>query len=112
MVVASAGLVTGEEVRRLRILVAGLELDDGDRERHKVEAIASGAHAPTVPQVEGPRGAGRRTRQVNFALGRDEHAQLAAAARSVGLRPTQLARQLVMSGVRRMRFEERRLSSE
>jgi hypothetical protein len=42
------------------------------------------------------------TTQVNIRLRRDDHARLAAAAAAVGLRPTTLARALILNGAARI----------
>ncbi|HEX8104527.1 MAG TPA: hypothetical protein VF533_18060 [Solirubrobacteraceae bacterium] len=58
--------------------------------------------APAVPVPSAPS---RAARQVNFRLTDEELADLQRAAHVLGLRPTQLARMLVLNGVRRMLVE-------
>ena len=51
-----------------------------------------------LPAPDAEHGVTRPTVQVNFRLRRDDHAQLTQAAAAMGLRPTTLARALVLNG--------------
>jgi hypothetical protein len=102
-----APFVDGSDHRAFSGQLEEYDLDRADR-LDRVRA-ATGAVAP-VPTPEVGSTPQLRSRQINVKLGPKEHSELIAMAKAVGLKPTQLARQLVMNGVRRMRYEERRMS--
>jgi hypothetical protein len=89
--------------RRLRELASNLtfELDMEECERRRAgeearyEARRTGVPLPTPAS---DHGASRPTVQVNVRLRRDDHARLTQAAAAVGLKPTTLARALVLNG--------------
>jgi hypothetical protein len=66
----------------------------GDETRYRARRTA----AP-LPVPDAAHAATRPTVQVNFRLRRDDHERLASAAAAVGLKPTALARALVLNGV-------------
>ncbi|HEV7805183.1 MAG TPA: hypothetical protein VGO80_05155 [Solirubrobacteraceae bacterium] len=82
------------------ILAFELDMAESARrqERHAARGRAARTGAP-LPSP-GPRHAvGRTTVQVNIRLRADDHSRLVDAAQAVGLRPTTLARALVLNGV-------------
>ncbi len=88
------------------ILVARLELEDGRRQA----ALARSASSPptqTPPRARAP-GEARTTRQVNVRLSRRQFSDVAEAAALLGMKPTQLARQFILSGTGRLLYERRR----
>jgi hypothetical protein len=116
----------GEDARRQAINATGLTILDDfvadlnyqlmmrpARRRAAVSAIAHSTALPPVPtpgEAEAERERRRRdqgSRQVNLRMGRDEYQQLTDAAAELQMRPTQLARMLVRSGVRRIAYEAR-----
>jgi hypothetical protein len=70
------------------------------------------ALSPELAAEREGRRARTTSRQVNLRLDPGEYAELERSARAVGLKPTQLARQLVLTGVRRIRYEQRRASRQ
>ena len=63
------------------------------------EQAAGRRHGAPLPMPGADHGAVRRTVQINTRLRADDHARLRRAADAVGLRPTTLARALVLNGV-------------
>ena len=93
--------VADEQLREIAVELA-FELDMAECERQDARAVArSKARRAGVPLATpgGDHAAHRPTAQVNIRLRRDDHAQLAQAAAAVGLKPTTLARALVLNGV-------------
>jgi hypothetical protein len=86
---------------RAEAMELAIELDfaEDDRKNARLEARhrARRTGAP-LPTPSGDHPAGRGTVQVNMRLRRDDHARLAEAAATVGLKPTTLARALVLNG--------------
>jgi hypothetical protein len=76
------------------------ELDEGlFRDLEPEDGIPGRIRLPTPA---GGHAAGRSTTQVSIRLRRDDHARLTRAAAAVGLRPTTLARELVLDGAARI----------
>jgi len=96
--------IPDEELCELASSLA-FELDMAECERRRVrdearfEARRSGFPLPT-PDAD--HAVTRPTLQVNVRLRRDDHVRLRQAAAGVGLKPTTLARALVLNGVARM----------
>ncbi len=72
------------------VRVADERFETGTRARRTAAPLPVPTHTHPVRQS---------TAQVNMRLRRDDHARLAQAAAFVGLRPTTLARALVLNGV-------------
>ena len=86
-----------EDWRAVWQIISELMLEDIDRAAEQPPTrLVPAAPAPASPV---------RGRQVNVKLSADEHRSLALAAATFGLRPTQLARQLVVRGVRQIEEE-------
>ena len=84
----------GEAVWRL---IAELMLEDADRRAAEPRvAVVPEPPAPATPL---------RPRQVNVKLSAAEHRRLVAMANTFALRPTQLARQLIVRGVAQLQDE-------
>lgn len=92
--------VSDERLREVATLLA-VELDMAEcarqnaRDEARFEARRTGAPLP-APHAD--HAVTRSTVQVNLRLRRDDHARLTQAAASVGLKPTTLARALVLNG--------------
>ena len=98
---ATARVRTAEQARQAGIIRGQLILEDPVPQARDVERAV-----PRMPAGAAPRRG--RGPQINFRLGRDEHARLLEAARLFGMRPTSLARLLTVRGVERALYEERR----
>ena len=101
--------IPDERLRDLAIqLVGALDLAEQERRRASDEAHhrARRTSAP-LPAPRADHAAVRPTVQVNLRLRRDDYARLKDAATAVGLKPTSLARALVLNGVAKV-LEERR----
>jgi hypothetical protein len=91
-----------DERRRDAAMELATELDfaDGDRRRARDEARFAARRMSWTLPVAGPDHASARpTVQVNIRLRRDDHERLRQAAATAGMRPTTLARALVLNGV-------------
>lgn len=92
-----------------------LMLRDGQRSRLKAEEFHR-ATPPPAGRVESKDVIRERRRyaaggrQINLRFGPEDYRSLARAADEHGLKPTQLARLLVVNGLRRIEYERRRLS--
>ena len=92
---------------RLRALAfeAALEIDhaaaDTRNSRDKAWHAAQRAGYP-LPMPHAEHAVTQPSTQVNIRLRRDDHARLTQAATAVGLRPTTLARALVLNGAARI----------
>jgi hypothetical protein len=81
-------------------LAAEMNLADAIRVRGRFEAGTRARRtAAPLPAPDRAHPVSQSTLQVNLRLRRDDHARLAEAAAFVGLRPTTLARALVLNGV-------------
>ncbi|MDQ3849274.1 MAG: hypothetical protein M3296_01480, partial [Actinomycetota bacterium] len=93
---------TSDPADRSVALRLAVELESADvrraRERDERRHRARRASAQ-LPSPDGDHAAVRPTVQVNLRLRGDDHQRLLAAARAAGLRPTSLARALVLNGV-------------
>lgn len=92
-----------------------LMFHDGERQAQRDETRNRGVLPPSgrVDAEEAARERRRREaggRQVNLRLVPADYRALADAADEHGLKPTQLARLLVVNGLRRIEYERRRLS--
>ena len=99
--------VTDPKLRALAwSLVSALDMEAcqrrNERDRAHHEARSTGFPLPT-PTVG--RAVARQTVQVNIRLRGDDHERLAQAADAVGLKPTTLARALVLNGAARILLE-------
>lgn len=81
-----------------------LELAGEDEERREAMRRVA-ARGQSLPE---PRVARTVARQLNLKMSSEQMADLRRLAEMLSLRPTQLARMLVLSGVRRMLYEEGR----
>lgn len=88
------------------LLVTRLELEDGGR-RDAARQAASfpPTQTPPRPHAESAR---RTTRQLNVRLSHRQFAEIERAATLLGLKPTQLARQFILTGAGRVLYEDRR----
>jgi hypothetical protein len=78
--------------------------------RSAADDAGEGVHrlaSPPVDRTAADRRARRDSRQVSFRLTDTEYAELEAAGRAIGLRPTPLARMLAQNGARRILHEAR-----
>jgi hypothetical protein len=94
--------VPDKELKRLAIeLASELDMAEGDaalaRRRATHAALRTGYPLPSPDPGPGAASAPAPV-QVNIRLRRDDHARLAQAAETVGLKPTTLARSLVLNG--------------
>jgi hypothetical protein len=90
-----------DEELRTEAVVLALELDfaEVDRRNARLEARHRARQTGAPLPTPGPDHPVRRgTMQVNMRLRRDDHARLTEAAAAVGLKPTSLARALVLNG--------------
>jgi hypothetical protein len=99
--------IPDEELRERALELVGEMQEAGwRRKRARDDARSRGRRAAAPLPVPDPEHAAtRRSIQINLRLRGDDHARLAAAAAAVGLRPTTLARALVLNGVAKIRSE-------
>jgi len=87
------------------------ELDSAETGRASARQEARGRAlrqtAGPLPSPDPAHATTRQTVQVNIRLRVDDHERLTEAARAVGLRPTTLARALVLNGAARVLRDER-----
>jgi hypothetical protein len=77
-----------------------LDMADGKRGRERDESRFNARRtAAPLPTPPAGHAAARPAAQINIRLRRDDHAQLREAASRAGMRPTTLARALVLNGV-------------
>lgn len=89
-------------------IVAAVELDlelAGEDEERREAMRRVAARGQSLPE---PRVARTVARQLNLKVSAEQMVDLRRLAEMLSLRPTQLARMLVLSGVRRMLYEEGR----
>ncbi len=93
--------ISDEELRGAGLELA-YEMDSADvarrRERLEAQGQARRAGAP-LPTPDADHATARSSPQLNFRLRHDDHARLKEAAAAAGMRPTTLARALVLNGV-------------
>ena len=95
--------IAHEDQQALRTEII-LDEISGTRPGPPLEAVSSADLQIDHP----PAGRHRRnSQQLNMRLTAAEHAALSDAARTVGLKPTQLARTFVLNGTRRLLYEVR-----
>ena len=87
----------GDERLRSEAMQLALEMDFAEQDRRNARHRARRTAAP-LPTPGADHAVGRGTVQVNMRLRRDDHTRLAEAAAAVGLKPTTLARALVLNG--------------
>lgn len=95
-----ASRVADEELRDVAMELA-FELDMAESGAADAQARARHAALRTGYPLPSPRpahAAARSSVQVNLRLRRDDHERLSQAAKAVGLKPTTLARSLVLNG--------------
>jgi hypothetical protein len=90
-----------EHINDARAVIGQLLSEDGRRLR----SLDDGPPPPLPTGAPPPHGA---SRQINVRLGPSEHADLLKAATVFATRPTTLARMLIVRGVNRALYEERR----
>lgn len=85
---------------RASMLAFELDMADGKRRRERDESRFNARRsAAPLPTPQAGHAAARPAAQINIRLRRDDHARLTEAASSAGMRPTTLARALVLNGV-------------
>ncbi len=94
--------------RRIAAMELAVELEEHDKQRADALRRAAARSSP----LPAPRADREGLRQVNLKLRPDQVEDLRRLASTLALKPTQLARMLVVNGVRRMLYEERSLGSE
>lgn len=99
-----SGIVVRMHDERLKTIAwdVAYDLDMAESERGIARREARGTAlrrtAAPLPSPEATHATARPTVQVNIRLRPDDHERLTEAARAVGLRPTTLARALVLNG--------------
>jgi hypothetical protein len=99
---AAMAAVAGDRVERARELVGWLDIEAP----HARWSPPVPPRAPVARARSGPRKNDSPWRQLNVRLREDDHRVLVRAAAVLGLRPTALARMLVIQGATRMLIEE------
>jgi len=94
--------------RRIAAMELAAELEKHDQQRADALRRAAARSSP----LPAPRTDREGLRQVNLKLRPDQVEDLRRLAATLSLKPTQLARMLVVNGVRRMLYEERGLTAK
>jgi hypothetical protein len=105
---ALSSVASPQEASQLLVLLAELEIEDGQRRRR---LMATAERPPTIPApAAAPRSLAGR--QVNVRLAHSDFDRLANAAELLGSTPTQLARGFIITGANRLLYERRLQESE